>query len=550
MPTLTKSNKAVFVAAAIILLLMAFVQCYKTTHDLHFAFDVDFDRDIGFARGTMNGHYGEDPNYKGEYLWYNPMLFTIEAAISKWTSTPINVVVVRAGAYLNLLGPICFFLMAAYFFGMEVALGSLFAFLFVPAALANGGECYNYSPWLYPFCFAQFVFFIDMVLCYKAFLSQKYSWFIWLGVAIGLSFLAHAAPVILIILIMGSIQGRKILASMIAKSYVQIKKYFFQGTLCAIFFILAASPLLYYIVGKYHLHTINRSPMDYTDGMFYLSHYMEMIKENLSISFLVALIGFIWFYKNFHQQLIRRMIFDWLLFAIIMYIYASLVAYFDYSQYGIHLPGTVPSYHYYFYLKMVEWVFFGFGFVFLTKWLVNAVVGFLTKQKYQFAALYPAIIFSFLLLCLAIVMYPSYQKRPEFVSMRNLSLVKERDKNKVELYHFILKDIPEDKVILCEAMDTISLFPVMATARKTVAVAGTFSNPYVDFYERENDQTNMLLYLKNGEPVTAKHLFSKYDVDFVLLANKRAIDYHALEPMTGKIVFRNDGFVMYSIKKW
>ena len=133
--------------------------------------------------------------------------------------------------------------------------------------------------------FCQFVFFIDMFLCYKVFSSQKYSWFIWLGAAIGLSFLAHAAPVILIILIMASIQGRKIFASIIAKSYGLIKKYFFQATFCAIFFILAAFPLLYYIVGTYHLHTINRLPMDYTDGMFYLSHYMEMVKENLSISF-------------------------------------------------------------------------------------------------------------------------------------------------------------------------------------------------------------------------------------------------------------------------
>ena len=92
------------------------------------------------------------------------------------------------------------------------------------------------------------------------------------------------------------------------------------------------------------------------------------------------------------------MIFDWLFFAIMMYIYASLGAYFDYTQYGIHLPGTVPSYHYYFYLKMVEWVFFGFGFVFLTKWLVNAIATFLTKKKYQFAAIYPAIVFSFFLI--------------------------------------------------------------------------------------------------------------------------------------------------------
>lgn len=59
----------------------------------------------------------------------------------------------------------------------------------------------------------------------------------------------------------------------------------------------------------------------------------------------------------------------------------------------------------------------------------------------------------------------------------------------------------------------------------------------------------MVFYLKNGESKTSKSLFSKYDVDFVLLANKRVIDYHALEPMTEKMIFKNDGFVMYSIKK-
>ncbi len=83
------------------MLLLAFLQCYHTVHDLHWAYDPDFDRDIAFARGLLEGHYGQDPNYQGAWLWYNPLLFTTEAVIHKLTNLPLNVIAAQAGIYLK-----------------------------------------------------------------------------------------------------------------------------------------------------------------------------------------------------------------------------------------------------------------------------------------------------------------------------------------------------------------------------------------------------------------------------------------------------------------
>ena len=49
---------------------IAFFQVFRTTHDLLWAFDVDFDRDMSYVQATLDGAYGRDPSYLHEYLWY------------------------------------------------------------------------------------------------------------------------------------------------------------------------------------------------------------------------------------------------------------------------------------------------------------------------------------------------------------------------------------------------------------------------------------------------------------------------------------------------
>jgi hypothetical protein len=116
--------------ACIIMVVAAFIQCYRTIHDLHWASEPDFDRDIAYIRATLNGNYGQDPNIAGQYMWYNPMLFLMEALTVKLTGLPINIVVARAGAFINLLSPIAFFFMATKLFDFKVGLAALLSCLF------------------------------------------------------------------------------------------------------------------------------------------------------------------------------------------------------------------------------------------------------------------------------------------------------------------------------------------------------------------------------------------------------------------------------------
>src|SRR5882724_11528206 len=261
-------NKSVFRAAIIVMLLMAFVQCYKTTYDLHWAADPDFDRDIAFVQGTLDGHFGRDPNYKGEYLWYNPLLFSIETVIVKISGLPISDVVTRSGPYLNILCPIFFVLMVISLFDFKVASAALLSYLFFATGNIFAWGAATYSPWLYPDCFVQILFYLNIIVCYKAFSKQSVFWFSILGITTGLNFLGHTAPAILSILILIYIQGENIIRTIKEKDFHLLRKYFIQSLATFMLFLLVASPLLYFVAGKYNLHYVNRATFEYAEGIF------------------------------------------------------------------------------------------------------------------------------------------------------------------------------------------------------------------------------------------------------------------------------------------
>jgi len=152
----TKDNTK-YLAACLVMLIVAFIQCYRTVHDLHWASEPDFDRDIAYIRGMLTGHYGQDPNMAGQYMWYNPLLFVCETVIVKITGLPINIVVARAGAFLNIINPIVFFIVVVKLFDYKVALASLLCFLFLVSGNLPCWGAATYSPWLISDTFVQFI---------------------------------------------------------------------------------------------------------------------------------------------------------------------------------------------------------------------------------------------------------------------------------------------------------------------------------------------------------------------------------------------------------
>lgn len=538
----TPQNKYWFILTGLLLLLLAFIKCYTTTHDLYWPNDADFDRDMAFAQGMLDGHFGTDPSYTGEFLWYNPLLFSVEAGITSISGLPLHVVVVKAGTYLNLLSPVLFLLMVWVLFDARIAVAALLSYLFFASGNIVGWAAATYSPWLFPASFMQFIFYLNVLLCYKAFSKQTYGPFILLGTTIGISFLGHTAPTLIIILMMLVIQVGNMFKAFKQKNYGLLKKYLWQGIAVFIPFVLASFVLLYFIVGKYNLHVINRSVFEYNEGIFMLKNLPQLLKENISVSFAVAIIGFIWFYKNVHHALVRKILFSWLWITIGMYIYASVIPGL-YHHYHINLPGTVPSLHFFFYFKALQSVFFGLGCAFLCTFLLKQAKRFTNaKTTGTGNTSYANGIYIIIILLCSAVYFPFYQNRYDFVHLREKSLERQQDKDQLAAYDYILQHISPGKVILCDYEH--ATFPVMATARKMVATGPFFSNPYLDYHKREADRNDMLSFLRTGQPVAAKQLFERYQVSFVLLPNKEMVNKEASFGMFSKEVFKNNAFTL------
>lgn len=518
------------------MLLLAFSRGVTTTRDLHWAADADFDRDISYVQGTLDGHFGDDPSYAGEYLWYNPLLFSVETLLVKATGLPINDVVTRAGAYLNLLGPAAFFTMAALLLGFEIALASTLAFLFLSSGNIPGWGAATYSPWLYPVCFAQWMFYIGILLCYKAFSTGKLSWFAALGAITGTLFLGHAAPTVILVLLIAILQAGNILDALRKKEGRLATRHITHSLITAATFLITSLPLTWYVVGKYHLHSINRETFEYTEGIFIPKNLPAMIRANLSVALLISIIGFAWFWKNTVDTLLRKILLGWIGLALFLYCYSTLVAQLDW-KYHIHLPGTVPSFHYFFYLKAAQSVFFGFGFIYLFRLAMRRLAPSASPAT-------SAITLGSIVIACCIAYYPFYRDRDDFTALRKAALYKEQQKDKVDAYNYIVSHVPAEGVILCPA-DSSSLFPVMATGRKMVSTAFTFSNPYVDFIRRESDRLNMVHYLCTGEPASARATFQQYKVHYALVPNNLTGDAPLRVP--ARKLHSNDTYTLYSL---
>ncbi len=535
----SKDNKKYWFAC-IIMILVAFVQCYRTIHDLHWGSEPDFDRDIAYIRTTLNGHFGLDANYAGQYMWYNPLLFLSEWLIVKLTGLPINIVVVRSGAFLNVLGPITFFIMVLKLFDFKTALAALLSFLFLALGSLPCWGGGTYSPWMISDTFVQFLFYINIIFCYKAFSTQQMSWFVLLGASIGITFLGHSAPTIIIILILIVLQAQKVISALRQKEYKAIGTYLLQGVVTAVPFLICASPFLYFVWGKYDFHFVNRAILECAPGIFERKDSVALVKANITFSLLIAIIGAVWFFRKYDNKLIRKIIFSWLFITAFMYVYESVVPTAN-KLYGIHLPDTIPAFHYFFYLKTLQSIFFAFGFIFLFQWAAELIPA-ISKRKNNPG--FMSNLFIVTILFYMIAYFPFYSKRFDFSDLRQACIDKGNEKDKIEVYHFIEKNVPLENVLLCE--HGLSLFPVMPTAIKMVSVETYFSNPYISYDQRESDRNKMLSYLTGDAPADAAKLFSQYNVSIVLLNNQDYAKFKAPAFASNKVIFSNSSFTLMS----
>jgi hypothetical protein len=184
------------------LLVLAFAHGVATTASLYWPADPDLARDSAQAMTVYDGDLWGDPQYVGETLWYNPLTPSLIALIARVSHQPLPLIYTRAGAYLNLLAPILFYVLVAVLLDQWTALIATAAFLFVQIAPPTSSMLYaTYSAWLFAANLAQAWMYGTLIIFVVAIRTQRRPWYLLTGALLGLAFLAHAAPAIVLGLI-------------------------------------------------------------------------------------------------------------------------------------------------------------------------------------------------------------------------------------------------------------------------------------------------------------------------------------------------------------
>lgn len=521
----------------IFFLLLCFIPIRKVVSNYYWGYDNDNYRDMSNVNNLVEGNLSEDPTYLGEFRWYNPLLHWTEALIVEVTGIPVNQVISQAGPYLNILGAVCFFLMVLVMFDFSISICASAGFLFFTSNDIPGYFSATYTPWLFPVTYMQFVFYLGIIALLFTYRHTQFKWFVLSGFIIGLTFLGHTGPAIILILQMGVLTT--ILLAKIIKKESELKlAYLVKCVLAAaICFLIISLPFTYIVLGKYHLKLINQATYEYAEPMFQLRNLLYLIKINFSASLLISIFGMFYLLKSKVPQLIKNIVFSWFVISFFLYAYVTISKFIRY-HYGYSFPGIVPSFHFFFYLKAVQSVFFGIGFVALIRLIIEFVND--KYKKFKLATGQIDTVIAFVIALVVIINYPGYLKRGDFKCGPE-QINDDYHIDQIKVYQWLIKNTNINQVVLCEE-DQIT-FPLLPSGRKMVVCSIDHTNPYVEYFKRKDDRDLMLQMLKGKLPANTT-LFNKYHVQYVLAKN--SINYPNLVKFFPIHIFSSKTFSVYT----
>jgi hypothetical protein len=466
---LTAADKRLLSFLAIAACAVALVTALRLTHGLTWPYADDHFRDLAHAQGALDGHPLQDPYYAGEWIWYNPLLAWVLAATSWATGFSPALVHVHAGPWLNLFGPIAFYLLAVRLGGPGAGLVSLILFLFVNGPSSYSRDHATYGPWLFAATFAQGLFYATVLALTRARHDQTDRSARVVGVLAGLTFLAHTGPAVLLaVLAVCVLRPRALLV-------------------CGIVAATVASPYLYSIVVHYGAHVRNPAPM--AGGLWMTASRVTFPALITSNSFVIVcgLAGML--------LLKDRLLKAWLAISLVV------LAYGLWCDSVGQLPRFVPNYHFWRYASAAMTIYAGSALW----WLLRRVSG---RRVVAVTTIAAAVTLS--------AGYSTYANRPD--SWGRL-LAQRLDLRPIQLARVLRTRSTERAVILVENGPGLE---IAATAgRKVVALDPLFSNPYVDLAPRAQAADAMFRSLDAGDSPAFRALARTYGVTHVVALQPR-----------------------------
>jgi hypothetical protein len=526
-------------------LLFAFVHALQTTSDLTFGYNPDMYRDTGVAETMLNGTFPADPLYQGELSWYNPLVPGTIAILSQITGQPPHLVYVRAGAYLNLLAPVGFYILASCLFNRWTGLACAVSYLFLVENRAIGYFA-SYSPWLFPTDFAQGLFYLSLAAYWKALKSQRIHWYLGFGALWGVAFLAHTSPALLL--------GGIFVLSGLPRLYavwdetLQSERLYRQfGSLMAALVpaLIVSLPLLTIIVGHYGLRTLNDDPATFRSPQLDVSNITTLLSAQVSVWTLGAALGFLHLLRLRSVPLTRQLLLLWLFVVVLLLGYDYGVQLL--ARLGVNLPVIIPSWHLMVYFEAVKALLFGLGLVVSLKLLAGIGQRLLPRLMLTERLQHPAMLVGVLLL-LVVAMYPAYRTRYVFAEAREEALrTTQVMTDRTGAFEWVQQNTIPDDVFLTTDLH-LSMFVVAQAGRKLVAAPPTFSNPYVEFEPRVQDQEAMIDALLTGDEQRFKDLGEAYDVEYVVAAGEVLDALTVAEPTQLEPMYTEGDVAIYRVR--
>ena len=528
----------------------------NTTRDLEWPYDLDHYRDIAQTQIILDGGYGSDPYYLNEYIWYNPGSHFVIGILSRLFNMGIPETIVKVGSFLNLLPLIAFYVMLRIMVGWSTALVSTMAYLFIN----NNWDpvCFYslYSPWFYPANFSQALFYITVTLFYIVMRKNlKARYYAIVGTLLGVTFLFHTAPAF--------IGAGIITLSFFWKMGVKLRnrqlticegKNLLKKFICLIIPALIISIIfIYFIIWYYQLKVVNPLPCSWLWDQLTLAKLPSLLqKEFLHLFSLIAAFGLVHLLSSKKDIAARNILLSWLVFCLACAGCSILKSNLESLN---SLPSIIPAHHFFFYLKTLSYLFFGFGAVCIgqilwkllknNRLLIKKINPHLLNIPFQSKTkLVVYVIITALLTVYILYVYPGNKSLYE---SRKACLSRMSKTHLIDLYYWVRQNTRKDDVFLCS--DKFSMKAVAPAGRKVVATHICFSNPFVDYKERNGDRKRMMENLKSGGILSFFRLCVKYKVKYVIAetsvftkANKYFMKYLKKVFQSGNVVIARIDF--------
>jgi hypothetical protein len=469
-----------YYVAVFLLFCFCSVRGYWLLKGLPFPPYQDSIRDVGFINGILAGNLFGDPTNLGAMRWYPPLLHFIFAAVAGFTDTDTIKLWMAVAPLLNLLAPGSFFLLSKALVGIRAATLATFAFVLLNGWLTPPWVTATYAPWPYTPILAEALFFTTVLIIHRRIDSARYRDAVVIGVAIGLTFLAHTIPGLILIPVVT-------LAALIVQG-PNVRTLFWL----MVAGMSAAAPALLYLgplIVDYRLDVLNFVPVIITERMFLPGGGRKKILAAMHLPTFVALIavatlvirGFLDWQKISLGPKVTAILGAWIL-ACIIALARQFACWPIPNGYSICDTFAVPIHHFHVYLQAAEAILIGHVVCLIYERFFKRVERLVGKESWAAVAISVVLVTAG---CINFLLRPSDRDMLERVE-KSMFL-------DFELYQWVIANSNQGDLFVTDLPDEEhdpAAFAVFAGARRLVAAPAVQSNPFLNWEERNRRRNN------------------------------------------------------------